>query len=346
MVEDNKTFVPYGTDADALQRRKEGYGLGKQSGASSLKDRMAVFEKKGSSDHGSSDVVATATTAPAASTMDGESSPLLLLLLTEEKVVATSTGTEHTSRTVHALLESSNSNDNEEADVFLRRLWALLVFQYGTILFVSSPFALVDPFRESIEVYHDVLEVIAFSGIGISLVLAITKGTVYPYSQVALVSLTLSEALEMGLTFANASWGRNGIISLGQATTSFAVILAVLQFPSRSLWWLSYPTAALLCLCLSGLWIVVQAEVGISWKVATAVSLGGWGFTLLVLLCCSVVCKHVTSEEYTLGVLFILVPEALVFLGSKERYPKNDVDNKTLESSKPQAQQDGGVQNV
>ena len=39
-----ESFVSYGTDADALQRRKEGYGLGTQSGAS-LKDRMAAFHE-------------------------------------------------------------------------------------------------------------------------------------------------------------------------------------------------------------------------------------------------------------------------------------------------------------
>lgn len=242
-------------------------------------------------------------------------------LLEEEKVVTTSTGTLHVSRTVHSLLESSSSSDREEAYLFLRRLWALLLLQYGAILFMASPFALIDPFRQTIDEYHHVLEVVAFSGIALSLFLALTKGAIYPFAHVALVSLTLFVALEMGLTFAHASWGPSGLVALGQATTSFAVILSLLQFDSRSLMWLTYTTAAILCLCLSGLWMVVQAEIGISWRMAAGVSLGGWAFTLMVLFCCSVICKHVAPEEFILAVLFILAPEALLFLGSKERHP-------------------------
>lgn len=256
----------------------------------------------------------------------------------EDAVVATSTGgTLH--RTVHALLESPRREDNDEGHVFLRRLWALLVFQYSAILFVASPFALIDPFRQTIERYHGVLEVVAFGGIILSLCLAITKGAIFPYAHVALVSLTVFVALEMGLTFANASWGPSGLVALGQAATSFAVILSVLQFDIGSLQWLTYPAAALICLCLSGLWMVVQAEIGVSWSVAAAVSLGGWAFTLMVLGCCSYITKHVAPEEYILAVLFILCPEALLFLASKERHPG---DGNEIEEKKKKEQY-GGV---
>mmetsp|Transcript_15258 Transcript_15258/g.27616 ORF Transcript_15258/g.27616 Transcript_15258/m.27616 type:complete len:277 (+) Transcript_15258:103-933(+) len=244
------------------------------------------------------------------------------LLDQKDTVVSTSdSGTSHKTRTVHALLASLDTNDNHAAEVFLRRLWALLVFQYGTILFLSSPFALIDAFRESIAPYHNVLEVVAMSGIVASLCLAITKGENYPYAHVALVCLTLFVSLEMGLTFAHVSWGRCGLIALGQATAGFAVILGVLQFDSRSLVWLTYPTAALLCFCLSGLWVVVQAEAGVSWRIAAAVSLGGWVFTVVVLVCCEFITKHVGPEDYILSTLFILCPEILLFLASKERQP-------------------------
>ncbi|KAL7550063.1 hypothetical protein ACHAWF_013298 [Thalassiosira exigua] len=255
-------------------------------------------------------------------------------LLEDDNVVATSTGTMHECRTVHALLESSDKGDQEVADIFLRRLWALLVFQYGIILFIASPFALIDSFRHTIAPYHEVLEIVAFTGIALSLCLAITKGATYPYPYVALVSLTLFVALEMGLTFAHASWGPCGLVALGQASTSFAVILSVLQFDSRSLMWLSYPTAALMCLFLSGLWSVILAEVGLSWSIAAAVSLGGWAFALMVLFCCSVICKHVAPEEYILAVLFILCPEALLCLASKERHPSEEKDGIKSEKAK------------
>lgn len=165
--------------------------------------------------------------------------------------------------------------------------------------------------------------------------LAITKGAIFPMTHVALVSLTLFVGLEMGLTFAGASWGRCGLIALGQATSNFAVILSVLQFDKQSLLWLDYTTAAVLCLCLSGLWTVVQAEIGISWKIAAAVSLGGWGFTLMVLFCCSIISKHVGPEEYILAVLFILFPEALLFLPghddpSKETETKEETVSATV----------------
>lgn len=264
------------------------------------------------------------------------------LLEPKDTVVATSTGgTLQMTRTVHALLESSRSDDNKEAEVFLRRLWALLVFQYGIILFVASPFALIDTFRQTITPYHHILEVVAFSGIVLSLCLAITKGAIFPFAHVALVSLTLFVALEMGLTFAHASWGRSGLVALGQATASFTVILSLLQFDSRSLVWLTYPAAALLCFCLSGLWVVVQAEIGVSWEIAAAVSLGGWAFSVMVLFCCSIICKHVAPEEYILAVLFILVPEALLFLASKERHPVpvEDGDNVTEAKEKTTKQQ-------
>jgi len=134
-----------------------------------------------------------------------------------------------------------------------------------------------------------------------------------------LVSLTVFVALERGLTFSHAGvWGYCGLVALGQATASFAIILSVLQFEKQDLLWLSYKTAALMCLCLSGLWTVLQTEMGVSWSVAAAISLGGWAFTVMVLFCCSIISKHVTSEEYILAVLFILVPEALLFLPGKQ----------------------------
>jgi hypothetical protein len=165
------------------------------------------------------------------------------------------------------------------------------------------------------------LETIAICGIVASLVLALTRGAIYPFARVSLVGLTLSVALELGLSFSSASWGQYGLIAVGQATTSFAIILSIFQFPTRSLIWLSYPEAALICLVLSGMWIAVLKESGLSWLVATAVGLGGWAFAMLNLLCLPQIEKHVAPDEYILATLFILVPEALVCLASKKRHP-------------------------
>jgi len=58
----------------------------------------------------------------------------------------------------------------------------------------------------------------------------------------------------------------------------------------------------------------------VSWRIAAVVSLGGW-YTMVVSVCCEVVTKHVGPEEYILGTLFILCPEALPFLASTEQHP-------------------------
>lgn len=111
--------------------------------------------------------------------------------------------------------------------------------------------------------------------------LAIWKGAIYPFARVALVSLMVSVALELGLAFATASWGKYGLIAVGQATTSFAVMLAFFLFDS-SLQWLTYPTAAVVCLLVSCIWMVVLIETGLRpIRLAVAVGLGGWVFAIL-----------------------------------------------------------------
>ncbi len=80
--------------------------------------------------------------------------------------------------------------------------------------------------------YLDFLEVVAFGCIVTLLCLALIRGVIYPYTHVVLESLTLFVALEMGLTFVDTPWRMNGLIALGQATTSFVVLLSVLQVNS------------------------------------------------------------------------------------------------------------------
>lgn len=227
--------------------------------------------------------------------------------------------------TVHALLESNNQDQVEKGMVFMRRVFALLVLQYMSILLVASPFTLIETFQESIHPYHNWLEVVAVAGIVASLCLAVTKGTMYPFARVSLICLTLAVALELGLSFSSASWGHCGIIAVGQATTSFAVILALLQFETRSLEWLTYPAGAFVMLVVSCLWMVVLVETGlVSLLVSIYIGLGGWAFALINLYCCHHITTQVAPDEYILATLFILVPEALIFLASKKRHPKQD----------------------
>jgi len=242
-------------------------------------------------------------------------------------VIATSTTGGSLEMTVHALLESDKENEVEQGMVFIRRVFGLLVLQYITILFISAPFTIIEAFKNCIHPYHNILEVIAVAGIVASLSLAILKGTVYPFARIALASLTLFVALELGLSFSAASWGNCGLIAVAQATTSFAVILALLQFETRDLEWLSYTAAGGVCLFLSGLWMVILVEIGVKFFVAVAIGMGGWAFALINLYCCHTITKSVAPNEVILATLFILVPEALLFAGSKNRHPK-DKDGK------------------
>jgi hypothetical protein len=101
-------------------------------------------------------------------------------------------------------------------------------------------------------------------------------------------------------------------------------MLSLFQFPTKSLKWLTYPAAAIICLVLSGFWMLVLFESGASIRVAAGVGLGGWAFAMLNLLCFPHVTKQVGPKEYVLATLLILCPEALVFLASSKRHPKEE----------------------
>jgi hypothetical protein len=242
-----------------------------------------------------------------------------------DTVVATSTpppptgGERPLVYTVHSHLESNDAYEQEAGVMFLRKVWALLVLQYSVILIAAAPFSLLGGVQHAIEPYHWPLEVVALSGIVASLVLAVTKGPLWPFAHIALCSITIFVGFELGLTFANPTWGVEGLIAVGQATTSFAIILALLQF---DLAWLTYIMASFLCFILSTLWLVLLYIAGVTWPVAAGIAAGGWAFTLLVLGCCHHVTKQVAPGEHILAVLFILVPEALLCLAARQRHPQ------------------------
>ena len=107
-------------------------------------------------------------------------------------------------------------------------------------------------------------------------------------------------------------------------------MLALFQFDTKS--WLNYPSAAIMCLALSGIWMVILTEAGLRVGVAVAVGLGGWVFCMLNLLQFRTLCKLVAPNEYVFATLFILFPQALLILSSsKKRHPSNN-ENKTKAS--------------
>jgi len=255
--------------------------------------------------------------------MNEENQPLIKT--GRKSVVPTSTGSHTLHKTVYALIYSEDTKEIEEAYAFLRKLWALLLFQFSAILFIASPFTFLDPVKDIVGSNNEIFEMITCLGIFLSFVLALTKGTVYPNAHISMISLTIFVGLEMGLSFSQKSWGTNALLAIGQATSGFAMILGMLQFEVS---WFTYPMAGGICFLMGCLWTLVQVETGVTWKVAAIVSFLGWLFTLQVLFCCHHITKHVAPDEYILGTLFILAPEALVCLNSKKRHPDEEDSDK------------------
>ena len=146
---------------------------------------------------------------------------------------------------------------------------------------MTSPFGLIESLKNGIELYHTWLQIIAITGIAGSICLALVKGRQFPYAHVCLGLITFFVAFELGTLFAHYFWGKLGLIALGQAVTSFAIILALVQFEMN---WLGCVEAAICCLALAIMWMVVLFEGGEArWFVCVAVGLGGWAFTMVVL---------------------------------------------------------------
>jgi len=212
---------------------------------------------------------------------------------------------------------------------FHKRVYGLLVLQYTSILILSSPFALSTNVQyylasadgTNIGLLHNILEYIAISGIIITMIIAIFNGSKYPVSHICLVSITIFVGLEMGLSFTN----NIGLyIAIGQATTSFALILALQQFDFH---WFDYPAAVGMSLIAALIWTLILIEQG-SFSKMKSLSIGGMGFAFacLVLFSSYSVQHHVSHEEYVLATLFILCPEALVCIGgAKKRHVDENI---------------------
>ena len=213
------------------------------------------------------------------------------------------------------------SNNPSDSDIFHQRFYALLVLQYTAILIMASPLALIEEIQQFLEQHstlHTVLEVIATSGIVLTMATAVIRGSTYPYAHVCLVAITLFVGLEMGLSFAETPWL---FIAIAQATTSFALLLALMQF---QLDWLDYPMGVFLCFVAALFWTLILIEVG-SLSLMRCLLVCGSGFAFVCIVLCSTyhVQHFVAPTEHVLATLFILCPEALLCIGgaSKRNIP-------------------------
>lgn len=248
-------------------------------------------------------------------TNGNEATPLVQQSVTaanaEDYVIATSTGGTSPEPTVHVLMHSSNPDDANKAITFKNRVLALVVFQYTSVLIVASPFALIPAFQDIVHPHFHTLYITFFVIMVLSILLAITKGAMYPYSRIIVVTLTLSVAVELGLTFEEKSWGTYGMVAVGQATASFCILLALFQFEGGSSTPFTFSADTLLCAGLAGIWTVILHEVGLRWSIACAVSLGGFVYCMLALLQFNTLCNLVAPSEYVFATLFILFPQAV-----------------------------------
>jgi hypothetical protein len=118
-------------------------------------------------------------------------------------VIPTSTvGTSTQWLTVHSLFGTKHPAQREKGVTFMRRFFALFVFQYSTALIIASPFALIEPFQNFMYPVHGrgiEVDTARLHMIG-SILLAVAKGGVHPYSRIVIATLTISVAVQLDST--------------------------------------------------------------------------------------------------------------------------------------------------
>ena len=217
-------------------------------------------------------------------------------------------------RTVRALLDSDNHEDNEKGVNFIRKIMAILVLQFSVVLLIVSPFCLVDSIKQVTKTYMLPIGILSLAGIVSSIWLVFARGETKIYAQIALFSLTIFFALGLGSKLALASWSGYALVALGQAGTNFALLHAVLQFDSRRLKWLTWKSSGLMCLGVSGVWVLVMRESGSPWWIAAAVAFGGWCFAPNVIWSTQKTIGHRLPDDEVRAAIFILGPSIPDFL--------------------------------
>lgn len=224
-------------------------------------------------------------------------------------------------RTVAFLLKSPNPQDNDRAIQFLRKVLALLVLQYAAVLMIISPFCLIDDFKKAMSsfIVSAIVATISFFGLVGSVILVARKGHEHVYARISLFSLTFFFAIALGAKLCLVSWSNYALIAVGQATANFALILAVLQFDSSSLKWLSHKRVMLLSLAQSSMWILVFRELGESRLVSITVPLAGWLYAVSVIMNVRKAAQHREPHDFLQATIFILGPPIPTFLIPKRR---------------------------
>jgi hypothetical protein len=238
-------------------------------------------------------------------------------------VLATSVKDGRVSKTSAVDRHSSDDDGIQKSMLFHKRVYGLLVLQYTTILIISSPLALLPKVQQYLDgsLLHTVLECIAIGGIVSTMIIAVLYGSKYPNSHICLFAITIFVGLEMGLSFTN----NIGLyIAIGQATTSFALILAMQQFDFL---WFDYPKAVGMSFIAALIWTLILIEQG-TYSMMTSFGIGCMGFAFVCIVLCSsyTVEHHVSPEEYVLATLFILCPEALLCVGGAKKR-RRDIDD-------------------
>ena len=220
-------------------------------------------------------------------------------------------------RTVRAYLDSSDPRLNEEAMYYVRRVIALLVMQYSVLLFIVSPFCLVETFQEAVKPLSALLNAAAYLGVVAAIILALTDDAHnWQRGSVALCLLTFCVAVGIGVKCTMVPWANYVLVAIGQATTNFAILLAVVQFDRRMLHWLNYKTAGLIAFVVASVWMMVLVEDKAPWKTAAAVAFGGWLHAMNVLLGMRKIFQHRSPDDVVRSALFILGPNIPDFVMS------------------------------
>lgn len=230
--------------------------------------------------------------------------------------------------TVRYFLDSEDYEEREKGMNFIRKMMAILVLVYATILLIASPFCLIDSFRRDVGHVRPYLSAVTFLALITSIGFIITKGKRNArWAVTSLCSCTVCVGVGIGLKLSAVPWADYGLIALGQTATTFALLHAILQFDTKSLDWLNYVSATLLCLVVSGLWIVVMREVGSSWLVATLVALGGWLYAMNIIRLIRKLSYHRDPQDYLRSAIMVLGPPIPDRFIAKEYVPLDDDDD-------------------
>jgi hypothetical protein len=274
---------------------------------------------------------------------DGQADEEPLVVSEEDVPVSSLTGL-RLDKTVYAYLHSPNYKDNEKGMHFVRKVLALLVLTYATLLVIVSPFFLIESFQRLIDPYNIFLSIVAFAGVAASIYLAIAKGHETKYAKISLFTLTPCVAVGLGLKFSRYSWSMYVLVALGQATANFAILHAIVQFDTRNLKWLNIWRIILIFLVVSGLWILVMTEAGTRWTVAAAVGLGGWVYAIKIVMNTRKTVLHREPGDFIRATIFILGPPIPDMCIRRQKYQFSKEDDSEVEVEEPQIKENyGGV---